>query len=191
MDAAGEQGLFRAWYDAFKNFDTRTTTRTRRRGGTPHLGTGALLVTALVSSYFVAYLADTLAIIAAYGPNAYFREGLHVVDWKHNLLSNGAFLSFTGALIKILTTLMLWAVAILATDFGSMLIQRTTQRKGRWLGMVLRLIGGAALLAFAAFLYRQGGWGLHPIPLSALTGGAALIWRGFTFLSRKSIEITN
>jgi len=144
-----------------------------------------------VSSYFAAYLADTLAIIVGYGTNAYFREGLRVVDWKHDLLSNGAFLSFTGALVKILTTLMLWAVAILATDFGSMLIQRIMQRKGRWLGMIFRLIGGAALLVFAASLYRQGGWGLHPIPLSALIGGAALIWKGFTFLSRKSIEITN
>jgi len=150
-----------------------------------------MLVTALVSLYFVSYLADALAIIVAYGPNAYFREGLHVVDGKHDLLSNGAYLSFTGALVEILTTLMLWGAAILATDFGSMLIQRITQREGRWVGMIFRLIGGAALLAFAASLYRQGSWGLHPIPLSALIGGVVLIWKGLAFLSRKSIEITN
>ena len=43
-----------------------------------------------MSSFFAARLADAFAIIVAYGPHAYFREGLHITDWKHGLLSNVA-----------------------------------------------------------------------------------------------------
>jgi len=184
VDAKTKTGLFGAWYDDIKKFGTKTP----RQGLLPHLGTGAALVTVFVSSFFVAHLADAFAIIVAYGPHAYFREGLRISDWKHGLLSNGAYLSFGGKLVEVPTTLMLWAAAIYGADFCSMIIQQIISRNGRWTGMALRLVGGAALLAFAGHLYRQGRWGLHPVPFSALIGGAVLIWKGFASISRKLIE---
>jgi len=54
--------------------------------------------------------------------------------------------------------------------------------------MAFRLVGGSTLLTFAAYLYRQGGSGLHPVPLSALIGGAVLVWKAFASISAKSIE---
>ncbi len=184
MDKATKPDLFRAWYDDVKNFGTKTP----RKGLLPHLGTGAALVTVFVSSFLAAHLADAFAIIVAYGPHAYFRERLYISDWKHDLLSSGAYLSFMGKLVEIPATLMLWAATIYAADFCSMLIQQTIRRNGRWTGMAFRLVGGSTLLTFAAYLYRQGGWGPHPVPLSALIGGAVLVWKAFASISAKSIE---
>ena len=184
MDATTKPASFRGWYDELKNFNTRPMPR----GPLPHLGIGAGVVTIFVSSFFAAHLADAFAIIVAYGPHAYFREGLYISDWKHDLLSSGAYLSFTGKLVEIPTTLMLWAATIYAADFCSMLIQQTIHRNGRWTGMAFRLAGGSTLLTFAAYLYRQGGSGLHPVPLSALIGGAVLVWKAFASISAKSIE---
>ncbi len=112
MDAATKPSLFAAWYDQLKNFGTKAP----RRGFLPHLGPGAGLVTVFVSSFFVAHAADAFAVIIAYGPHAYFREGLNISNWKHDLLSNGAYLSFTGKLVQVPTTLILWAETIYAAD---------------------------------------------------------------------------
>lgn len=175
MSVTAKRGLIRAWYDELKSFDTRPIPR----GPLPHLGIGAGLVTVFVSSFFTARLADAFALIVAYGWHAYFREGLRIVDWKHGVLSTGGCLSFVGRLVQISTTFLLIAVAVYGADFCSMLIQQGIQRKGRWVDTALRLLGGVTLLAFAISLYSQGGWGLHPIPLSALIGGAVLIWKAF------------
>jgi len=184
VDAATKPDLFRTWYAELTSFDKKS----RKHGPLPHLGTGTVLVTALVSSFFVSHLASAFAVIVAYGPHAYFREGLYISDWKHDLLSSGAYLSFMGKLVEIPTTLILWAATIYAADLCSMLIQQIIHRKGRWTGMAFRLVGGSTLLTFAAYLYRQGGWGLHPVPLSALIGGAVLVWKAFASIFAKSIE---
>jgi len=143
---------------------------------------GAGLVTIFVSSFFAGQLASALAIIIAYGPHAYFQEGLHIVDWKHDWLSNGGYLSFTGKLIEVILTLVLWFVLIYAADFSSMCIQQIIRRNGRWLEVAFRLLGGAALLAFSAHLYRHGNWGIHPIPFSALLGGSILLLKGLALI---------
>lgn len=83
---------------------------------------------------------------------------------------------------------MLMVVAVYGADFCSMLIRQVVRRNGRWAGMAFRLMGGAALVAFARHLYDEGSWGLHPVPLSALLGGAVLVWKGFASIFRKSIE---
>jgi len=157
----------------------------------PHLGPGAFVVTALVSAPFVADLTDAFAIIVAYGPHAYFHDGLHIVNWKHNLLSNGGYLSPMGHLLKVCCTLVLWGAAIGATDFCSMLIQRIIRRNGRWVEVAFRLLGGTALLAVAGYLNRQAHWRLvlHPISLAALIGGAVLIWKSLASIFRGSINI--
>lgn len=184
MDATTKPGLFRAWYDNLKNFNTRSIPRRPF----PHLGIGAGLVTIFVSSFFAAHLADAFALIVAYGPHAYFREGLRIVDWKHDLLSTGGTLSFVGKLVQVPSTLVLVAVAVFGADFCSMLIQQVIRTNGRLTGTAFRLTGGIALLAFARHLYGEGSWGLHPVPLSALLGGVVLVWKGLKSILRKSIE---
>lgn len=175
VDTATTRGLFRAWYEELKGFDAGPP----RRGPLPHLGIGAGVVTMMVSSFFVGHLAEALAVIVAYGWRAYFRGGLRIVDWKHDVLSSGARLSFVGKLVEVIATLLIMAVAVCGADFFSMAIKRAIQRKGLWVGTAIQSVGGVTLLAFALCLYRQGGWELHPIPLSALIGGAMLIWKAF------------
>ena len=148
MDATLKPGLFRTWYDELKIFSTKT----QQGGILPHLEIGASMVTVFVSSYFAANLADTFAVILAYGPHAYFQEGLRVVDWKHGLLSNSAYLSLPGRLVEVPTTLILWLGAICTADFCSMIFQEIIRRNGRWAGTAFRVVGGAALLAFAVHL---------------------------------------
>ena len=126
VDAPTKPCLFSAWYDDLKNFNARSI----RRGPLPHLGIGAGLVTIFVSSFFAVHLANAFALIVAYGPHAYFREGLHIVDWKHDVLSTGGTLSFVGKLVQVPTTLMLIAVAVYGADFCTMLIQRAIRRNG-------------------------------------------------------------
>ena len=184
MDATTNHSLFRAWYDELKNFDTKRVPQ----GLSPHLGIGAGLVTVFVSSFFADHLAEALAIIVAYGPHAYFLEGLRIIDWRHGTLSNGAYLSFMGWLIEGPGTLALWVAAICGADFCSMLMQQVARRNSRWVSTAFRLVGGATLLVFAGHLYRQANWGLHPVPLSALIGGAVLIWKGFASIFAKSVE---
>jgi len=192
--------LFRAWCDELKGFSARSRRQVNAPGlrvviarPLPHLGPGAFLVTAFVSAFFVAALADALAIIVPYGPRAYFHDGLRIINWKHNLLSDGEYLSPRGYVVKAFASLVLWGAAIAAVDFCSMLIQRIIRRGGRWVGIAFRLFGGAALLAFVGYIYRLAHWkpGLHPIPLSASIGGAVLIWKGLVSIFANSIETPN
>ena len=183
MDAASKAGLFRPWYYEIKNFDSKFRSKAFLL---PHLRVGAGLVTVFVSSFFAAHLADALAIVVAYGPRAYFHEGLRIYDWKHGILSDGSHLSFVGGLVQVPSTLVLWVALIFATDFCSMMIQHIVRRTSPWLESAFCFFGAAGLLLFAASLYHQSGWGLHPVPLSALIGGTVLIWKGFARVFRGS-----
>lgn len=184
MDACTKSGSFRSWYGELKSFNAKS----QRGSFLPHLGLGTGLVTVFVGSFFAAHLADALAIIIAYGPHAYFRDGLRIYDWKHGILSDGSHISFVGSLVQVPATLALWVVLILATDFCSMLVNQIVHKNGRWLKTSLCFFGGVALLLFAGSLYREGAWGAHPIPLSALIGGMVLIWKSFVLLFRRSAK---
>lgn len=184
MDAATRSGFFRSWYGEIKGFGGKSRTGFLL----PHLPLGTGLVTVFVSSFFAAHLADALAILIAYGPHAYFRNGLRIYDWKHGILSDGSHLSFAGGLVQVPATLTLCVALIFATDFCSMLINQSVHKKGRWLKTCFCFFGGAALLLFAGSLYREGSWGLHPVPLSALIGGTVLIWKGFGLLFTRSAK---
>ena len=193
-------GLFRTWCTDFKNFEPKSAGRAYTPSlrlvmprPLPHLGAGAFLVTAFVSAFFVADLADALAVIVGHSWHAYFHEGLRIVNWKHNVLSNGEYLSPTGHLVKGIASLSLWAAAIGATDFCSLVIQRIIGRHGRWTETAFRLVGGTALLAFGANIYRQANypWALHPIPISALVGGAILVWRGLASIWQHQFKPEN
>lgn len=182
MEAPNKVGLFTTWYDELKSYGVTTP----RRGPTPHLGVGAFLVTALVTSHFAAQLGDAFAILAAYGPHAYLVERLRIIDWKHGWLSNGGYLSFTGKLVEVPATLILWAAAICATDFCSMILQNFIRRKGQWVAVGFRLLGAVALALFAMHWYRQSAVVVfHPIPFSSVLGSVVLIWKAFVSTIRE------
>jgi hypothetical protein len=131
----------------------------------------------LVGSFFAGQVAEPIAIIVAYGPHAFFVEGLRITDGKHDALSNGAYLSFLGKLIEVLTTLVLMVLPVYGADFGTMLIRPLVGRGAPWAGAFLRLLGSAGLLLFVRWLYRRGYPLIHPIPFAALIAGVVLIWR--------------
>jgi len=163
-------GAIAVWYQEIKN---------ARDGRFPHLSVGALIVTAIVGSVFAVLVADALAIMVGHGPHAFFVEHLRITDWKHSSLSNGGYLSFLGRLVQVPATLALMAAMIFGADFVAMRLQLLTRNTPR-LKMLLHLLGGAGLLLFAISYYRRGHLLLHPVPLSALIGGAVLIWKTIT-----------
>jgi hypothetical protein len=69
-------------------------------GGLPNLKFGGTLVAILVSSFFAAKFADTLFVMLAFGPHAYFVDGLRVSDWKQGVLSTGAELHLASNLAR-------------------------------------------------------------------------------------------
>lgn len=184
MDASIKSGYLRSWYGEIKSFDAKS----QRGFLLPHLHLGTGLVTVFISSFFAAHLGDALAIVVAYGPHAYFSNGLRIYDWKHGILSDGSHLSLLGAMVQIPATLVTLAALIFATDFCSALASQSVQRNGPWLKTGLCFFGGAALLLFAGSLYRDHTWGAHPIPLSAAIGGTVLIGKGFSLFFRSSAK---
>jgi hypothetical protein len=150
----------------------------------PHVGIGAMIVTFFVGGFFVLSAADAITIIAAYGPETFFREGLRVTDWKHGVLSNGASLSFLWRLIRIPAALALMGVLFYATDFGAMSIRVLVGRTTRWVGVFLRLLGAGGLLMFPRWIYRQDYSFNNPLPLVALIAAVVLIWTSIASATR-------
>jgi len=177
VEAHSKPGLFRVWY---ADLQKGAAPSSQKGGFLPHLTLGAGLVVVFVSSFYASKLADALAIIVAYGPSAYFHQGLHIANWKRGILSNGESLSILGRLVQVPSMLFLWIAAIHAADFVSMVLQQYLSTSNRWMSLPIRLLGGVALLYFAYSLYQQGHWGLHPVPLSALLGGIYLLWKACT-----------
>lgn len=175
-------GVVRLWYSTIREFKSGPP----RHRALPHLTNGALIVTVVVGSFFVLAAANAIAIIVSYGPHAFFIEGLRITNWKHDMLSNGTSLSFVAKLLEVLTTLVLMGVLVLSADFAAMLIRALAARNPPWVGVLLRLLGGAGLLLFARCIYRQGYPFNHPIPLAALAGGAVLILKAIASASRGS-----
>jgi hypothetical protein len=142
-------------------------------GGLPNLGFGGSLVTIFISSYFAALIGNALLVIIFYGWDGYFVRGLRVTDWKHGILSNGAPMPFTGPV-----TFVLWIPLIFCAEIATGYITSFLRTKPRWLTAVAEVVCGAMLLLF----WRQLWWHdhfmlIHPIPLAALIGGAAMVWK--------------
>ena len=81
VDVRTNSGLFRTWCADFKNFEPKSggqaytpSSRLVMPRPLPHLGAGAFLVTAFVSTFFVADLTDALAVIVGHSWHAYFHE---------------------------------------------------------------------------------------------------------------------
>ena len=178
MEGTKKPGALTRWYRELQEDKPGRP----RRGPLPHLTFGVALVTFFVASNLVTRLAEVVAIIVAYGPHAFFVGGLRITDWKHDRLSNGDFLSAPGKLIEVLLILALMVVAICGADFLSMQLQELS-RRARWIGVLLRLVGSAALLLFGLSSYRQG-YSLLPLPMVAFIAAVVLMWQAMRFAVR-------
>jgi hypothetical protein len=152
----------------------------------PNLGFGGSLVTIFVSSFFAAALADTVFVVLAFGPHAYFVEGLRVTDWKHGVLSTGAKIPFISDLSRGLLTLLCWVILIGAAEFAAGWLSGFLGRRPRWVSGIFRLGGGSLLVLLGVwFCRRHDAVVFHPVPCAALIGGAVLIWKAVAGMLRR------
>lgn len=144
-----------------------------------NIGFPGILVAIFVSSFFAAQIACDLTVLILYGRHAFFHEGLRVADWKHAILSNGARLPWWGTLMIGPPTVPLTVLLIFGAEFAASRVRVFLAQRSRWATAGARLVGGTALLGFSFWLYSrpQSFPFMHPIPLSALIGGALLIWK--------------
>lgn len=147
--------------------------RAKKHNGLPNLGTGGTTVTIFVGSFFAAKLAGVFLIILTRGWRAYFEDGLRVIDWKHEKLSNGETVPALG-----LVTLAMMFFLIACAEWIAGFVPDALARCGSWGIPLARLIGGIALLVLSYWLYNFGGTFslLHPVPFSALIAGSVMVY---------------
>jgi len=153
----------------------------------PNIGFPGILVVIFVSSFFAVQLVGDITVLLLYGRHAFFYEGLRVADWRHAILSNGAMLPWWGAELIGLPTLPVWVLMIFATEFVAGRVRAFLVHRSRWATVGVRFVGAVGLFGFAFWLYSspQRFPPIHPIPISALIGGAVLIWRAAVTPFRK------
>jgi len=153
----------------------------------PNLGLGGTLVAAFVCSFFAAQIACDLTVLILFGPHAFFSKGLRVASWKHAILSNGVALPWYGNLLIGPPTILFTVILIFGAEFALSRTRSFLSRKLPWATALALFLAGAALLAFAFWLYRapHSFPPIHPIPLSALLGGLALLWKS---VARRRLE---
>jgi hypothetical protein len=161
---------------------------TSGHGGLPSLGFGGTMVAVIVSSFFAAMIADTLFVMVAFGPHAFFVDGLRVADWKHGVLSTGAKLSFVSNLGRGLLTMFSWLLLIGASEISAGLLAAFLAHRPRWMSAIARLLGGSLLFLFVGWFWLPGPL-FHPIPLAASIGGMVLIWKGVASVFRRKQRI--
>jgi len=76
-------------------------------------------------------------------------------------------------------TVPLTVLLIFGAEFAASRVRVFLAQRSRWATAGARLVGGTALLGFSFWLYSrpQSFPFMHPIALSALIGGALLIWK--------------
>jgi len=157
--------------------------RMEKCGYPPNLGLGGTVVAALVTSFFAAHVADAIFVICAFGPHAFFIDGLRVADWKHGVLSTGAKISSIPNLIRGLLTLPIWIAFIGASELCASLLTGFLMHRPRWMAFVARILGGSLLLLFVAWCWIPSPV-FHPVPIAAFIGGLVLIWKGVASVFR-------
>ena len=154
-------------------------------GGLPNLGFGGTIVAGFVSSFFAARVGDAFFVIAAFGPHAFFVDGLRIADWKHGVLSTGVKLPLITNLLRGPLTMVFWIFFIGAAEYSAGSLTAFLARQPRWITAVARFFGGCSLLSFVAWLCsRPGGTLFHPIALAAFIGGIVLMWKGVASVFR-------
>jgi hypothetical protein len=156
-------------------------------GHPPNLGLGGTVVAALVTSFFAAHVADAVFVIFAFGPHAFFVDGLRVTDWKHGVLSTGAELAAIPNLIRGFLTLPIWIAFIGVSELCAGLLASFLMHRPRWMSSVARILGGFLLFAFVGEFSRVNGRLIlfHPISIAAVIGGCVLIWKGVASVFRR------
>jgi hypothetical protein len=78
--------------ERFRNWGRRS----ERSGnqGLPNLGVVGTLLAVFVCMFLGVFIADSLAVIIAFGPHAYFADGVRIINWRNGILSNGGNLPF-------------------------------------------------------------------------------------------------
>jgi len=145
------------------------------------------VVAALVTSFFAAYVADAVFVIFAFGPHAFFIDGLRVTDWKHGVLSTGAELPLVKNLVRGFLTFPFWIAFIGISEFCAGLLTGFLMQRPRWMSSAARILGGFLLFVFVGEFSRLNGRLIlfHPIPIAAVIGGCVLIWKGATSVLRR------
>lgn len=155
-----------------------------KRGHPPNLGLGGTVVAALVTSFFAAYVADAIFVIFAFGPHAFFIDGLRVVDWKHGVLSTGAKIPPVRDFVRGFSTFPIWIAFIGVSELCAGLLGNFLLPRPRWMSAVARILGGFLLLAFAGLCWLPQPL-FHPVPIAAIIGGSVLIWKGLANVFRR------
>lgn len=158
--------------------------RVEKCGHPPNLGLGGTVVAALVTSFFAAHAADTVFVIFAFGPHAFFIDGLRVTDWKHGVLSTGAKLPSVSNLIRGVLTLLFWTTFIGLSEFSVGLVAAFLAHQPRWMSGIARLFGGLLLFLFVGLCWLPHPI-FHPVPLAAIIGGSVLVWKGVASVFRR------
>jgi hypothetical protein len=164
--------------------------RMQKCGHPPNLGSGGTIVAAFVTSFFAAHIGDAIFVIFAYGPRAFFIEGLRVADWKHGILSTGVQIPLGIDVIRGLLSFAFWVALIFLSEFCAGLLATFLMHRPRWMSSLTRILGGLLLFAFVVGFCRVDGSLIvfHPIPIAATIGGCVLIWRGAKALSRSGAD---
>jgi hypothetical protein len=161
--------------------------RMEKCGHPPNLGSGGTVVAALVTSFFAAHVADSVFVICAFGPHAFFIDGLRVTDWKHGVLSTGAQLPTVPNLIRGFLMFPFWIAFIAISEFCAGFLGSFLMHRPRWMSAVTRILGGFLLFLFVGEFSRVNGRLIlfHPISIGAIIGGCVFIWRGVASVFRR------
>jgi hypothetical protein len=98
------------------------------------------LVAAFISSFFAAHAADALFVMLAYGPHAFFVEGLRVTDWKHGILSTGQELPALKDVLRIAMFVVLMLTFIACAEWIAGLLTALRRRCAPWVSVLLRFM---------------------------------------------------
>ncbi len=158
--------------------------RMEKCGHPPNLGLGGTVVAAFVTSFFAAHVADAVFVIFAFGPHAFFIDGLRVTDWKHGVLSTGAQLPTVPDLVRGFLTFPIWIAFIGVSELCAGLLAAFLTHRPRWMTIIARILGGSLLLLFVAWCWIPSPV-FHPVPIAALIGGLVLIWKGVASVFRR------
>lgn len=151
--------------------------RMEKCGYPPNLGVGGTAVAALITSYFAAHVADAIFVICAFGPDAFFIDGLRVTDWKHGVLSTGTKIPTVPNLIRGFLTFPLWIAFVGVSELCAGLFTGFLAHRPWWIVSAARILGASLLFLFVAWCWIPKPV-FHPVPMAALVGGAVLCWKG-------------
>jgi hypothetical protein len=95
------------------------------------LGYWLVVFVTFATAHLAARLAGGVVVSLLYGPHAYFRGDLTVVDWKKGLLSNGKQLAPNWHYALGLITFIIWVICVSGFIMGVGRIRFLTKRRDK------------------------------------------------------------